>query len=62
MMNNGKCIMIGSRDPHSVLWRVDLKKSTPALQSAFNHAHDTSNQKDLINNMHTACFSPVQST
>jgi hypothetical protein len=42
VMNNGKCVMLGSRDPHSGLWRVYLKKSKPAMQSACNHAHNTS--------------------
>jgi hypothetical protein len=27
-----------------------------------NHAHDNNNQKDLINYLHAACFSPVKST
>jgi hypothetical protein len=27
-----------------------------------NHAHDKNNQKDLINYLHAACFSPVKST
>jgi hypothetical protein len=27
-----------------------------------NHAHDNDNQKDLINYLHAACFSPVKST
>jgi hypothetical protein len=27
-----------------------------------NHAHDTNNQKNLINYLHAACFSPVKST
>jgi hypothetical protein len=62
VMNNGKCVMLASYDPHLGLWRVDLKKSTPAIHSAFNHAHDTSNQKELINYQHAACFSPVKST
>jgi hypothetical protein len=54
--------MLGSRDPHSGLWRVDLNKSKPAIQSTCNHAHDTSNQKALINYLHAACFSTVKST
>jgi hypothetical protein len=28
----------------------------------FNQAHDNNNQKDLINYLHAACFSPVKST
>jgi hypothetical protein len=39
---------------------ISLKE--PAIQSACNHAHDTSNQKELINYLHAACFIPVKST
>jgi hypothetical protein len=54
--------MYGSRDPKSRLWRADLKqKMTPKI-SQCNHAHDNNNQKDLINYLHDACFSPVKST
>jgi hypothetical protein len=56
------CVMLGSQDPRSSLWRVDLKKPKSKLQPACNHAHETSNQKELINYLHTACFSPVNST
>jgi hypothetical protein len=52
----------GSRDPHSALWRVDFKKSKPAIQSAYNNAHDTINQKELMKYLHATCFSPVKST
>jgi hypothetical protein len=62
LMNNETCVMLGARDPHSVLWRVDLKNTKLAIQSACYHAHDTSNQKELINYLHAACFSPVKST
>jgi hypothetical protein len=62
VMKDGKCAMLGSCDPHSGLWRAHLKKSKPAIQSACNHAHDTSHQKELINDLHAACFSPVKST
>jgi hypothetical protein len=59
---NRKNVMFGSRDPKSQLWRVDLKqKMTPKI-SQCNHAHDNNNQKDLINFLHAACFSPVKST
>jgi hypothetical protein len=34
--------------------------STKIAQS--NHAHGNNNQKDLINYLHAACFSPVKST
>jgi hypothetical protein len=54
--------MYGSRDPKSRLWRVDLKKKFETNQVHCNHAHDNSNQKDSINYLHDACFSPVKST
>jgi hypothetical protein len=59
---NGKCVMYGSRDPRSCLWRVDLKQKFETKYLQCNHAHDNSNQKDLINYLHAACFSPVKST
>jgi hypothetical protein len=54
--------MYGSRDPRSRLWRVDLKQKFETKHVQCNHAHDNSNQKDLINYLHAACFSPVKST
>jgi hypothetical protein len=54
--------MYGSRDPKSRLWRVDLKKRFETNKVQCNHAHDKSNQKNLINYLHAACFSPVKST
>jgi hypothetical protein len=54
--------MLGSRDPRSRLWRVDLKQIFETNQVQCNHANDNSNQKDLINCLHAACFSPVKST
>jgi hypothetical protein len=62
LMNNGKCVMTGARDPQSGLWRVNLINSKTAIQSTCNNAHDTSNHKELINYLHAACFSPVKST
>jgi hypothetical protein len=53
--------MHGSRDPRSRLWRVDLKQIFETKQVQFNHAHDNSTQKDLINYLHAVCFSPVKS-
>jgi hypothetical protein len=44
------------------LWRVDLKQRFETNQVQCNHAHDNINQKDLINYLHAACFSPVKST
>jgi hypothetical protein len=54
--------MYGSRDPRSRLWRVDLEQRFETNQVQCNHAHDRSNQKDLINYLHAACFRPVKST
>jgi hypothetical protein len=54
--------MYGSRDPKSRLWRMDLKKRFETNQVQCNHAHDNSNQKDLINYLHATCVSPVKST
>jgi hypothetical protein len=59
---NGKCVMYGSRDPKSRLWRVYLKKRFETNQVQCNNAHDNNNQKHLINYLHAACFSPVKST
>jgi hypothetical protein len=54
--------MYGSRDPKSRLWRVNLKQKMKPKIARCNHAHDNNNQKDLINYLHAACFSPVKST
>jgi hypothetical protein len=59
---NETCVMYGYRDPKSRLWRVDLKKKFETNQVQCNHAHDNSNQKDLINYLHAACLSLVKST
>jgi hypothetical protein len=59
---NRKCVMYGSRDPRSRLWRVDLKQRFETNQLQYNHAHDNNSQKDLINYLHAACFSRVKST
>jgi hypothetical protein len=59
---NEKCVMYRSRDPKSRLWRVNLKQKFETKQVQCTHAHDNSNQKDLINYLHAACFSPVKST
>jgi hypothetical protein len=55
-------VMYGSRDPKSRLWRVDLKQKMKPRISQCNHAHANNNQKDLINYLHAACFSPIKST
>jgi hypothetical protein len=54
--------MLGARDPQSGVWRVNLKNAKMAIQSIYNHAHETSSQKELINYLHAACFSTVKST
>jgi hypothetical protein len=54
--------MYGSRYPRSRLWRVNLKQKCETKHVHCNHAYDNSNQKDLINYLHAACFSPVKST
>jgi hypothetical protein len=59
---NGKHLMYGSRDPKSRLWRVNLKQKVEPEIVQCNHAHGNNNQKDLINYLHDACFSPVKST
>jgi hypothetical protein len=59
---NQECVMYGSRYPKSRLWRVDLKKRFETNQVQCNHAHDNTNQKDLINYLHAACFIPIKST
>jgi hypothetical protein len=59
---NGKCVIYGAQDPRSRLCRIDLKQRFETNQVQCNHAHDNSNQKDLINYLHAACFSPVKST
>jgi hypothetical protein len=55
VLRDGKCIMYGSRDPISRLWRVDLKQKFETKNVQCNHAHDNSNQKDLFNYLHAAC-------
>jgi hypothetical protein len=54
--------MRGSRDPKSCLWRVNLKQKLKKHEIQCNHAHANNKQKDLINYLHAACFSPVKST
>jgi hypothetical protein len=59
---NGKEVMYGSRDLKSRLWRVNLKQKMKPESAQCNHAHANNNQKDLINYLHAAWFSPVKST
>jgi hypothetical protein len=58
----GKDVMYISRDPKSRLWRVNLKQKMKPEIVQCKHAHDNNNQKDLINYLHAACFSPVKSS
>jgi hypothetical protein len=44
------------------LVEIDLKQKFKTQHVQCNHAHDNSNQKDLSNYLHAACFSPVKST
>jgi hypothetical protein len=41
---------------------VNLKQKIDTKIAQCNHAYDNNNQKDLINYLHAACFSPVKST
>jgi hypothetical protein len=43
---NEKCVMYGSRDPKSRLWRVDLKQRFETKHVQCNHANDNNNQKN----------------
>jgi hypothetical protein len=58
----GKEVMYGSRDAKSRLWRVNLNQKMKPESAQCDHAHDKNNQKDLINYLHAACFTPVKST
>jgi hypothetical protein len=40
---NGNCVICGSRDPRSRLWRVDLKQIFETKQVQCSHAHDNRN-------------------
>jgi hypothetical protein len=62
MINNTSLNESHYRDPKSRLWRVNLKQKMKPEIVPCNHAHDNNNQKDLINYLHAACFSPVKST
>jgi hypothetical protein len=63
MNKDGKSVMSGVRDQQSQLWRVDLKEAPESnYKAACNHAHETSNLKELINYLHATAFNPVKST
>jgi hypothetical protein len=58
-----KSVMSGIRDQQSRIWRVDLKEAPSSNYTpACNHAHETSNLKELINYIHATSFIPVKST
>jgi hypothetical protein len=59
-----KTKMCNVRIPRSQITLVAgrFEKWFETNQEQCNHAHDNSNQKDLINYLHAACFSPVKST
>jgi hypothetical protein len=60
---DGHCVMLRLRNHQLRLWRVNLKEEEkPVQKSECNHAHDNSSQKELINYLYAACFSPVKST
>jgi hypothetical protein len=60
---DGKSVMSGVCDQQSRLWRVDLKEAPKSnYKPACNHAHETSNLKELINYLPATEFSPVKST
>jgi hypothetical protein len=55
--------MSGVRDQQSQIWRVALQETLISnYKNACNHAHETSNLKELINYLHATAFSPVKST
>jgi hypothetical protein len=60
---DGNSVMSGICYQQSILWRVDLKEASKTKYNPVrNHAHDTSNVKELINNFHATAFSPMEST
>jgi hypothetical protein len=60
---DGNSVMSGIRDQQSRLWRVNLKEAPKSnKKNACNHAHETSNLKELINYLNATAFSPVKST
>jgi hypothetical protein len=63
VIKNGKSVMSGVRDQKSRLWRVVLQETPHSnYKKACNHAHETSNLKELINYLHATAFIPVKST
>jgi hypothetical protein len=55
--------MSGLRDQQSHIWWVTVREIPNShYKDACNHAHETSNLKELINYLHATAFSPVKST
>jgi hypothetical protein len=40
----------------------EFETTNETLSAQCNHAHDNNNQKDLINYLDAACFTPVKYT
>jgi hypothetical protein len=60
---DGKPVMSSVRDHQSQLWRDNLKEGPKSnYKSACNHAHETSNLKELIKYIHATAFRPLKST
>jgi hypothetical protein len=60
---DGTSVMSGVRDRKSRLWRVSLQETLKSsYKNACNHAHETSNLKELINYLHATALRPVKST
>jgi hypothetical protein len=60
---DGNLVMPGIRYQRSLLRRVALQETPKSnYKNACNHAHETSNFKELTNYIHAAAFSPVKST
>jgi hypothetical protein len=60
---DGNSVMSGVRDQQLWLWRVALQETPKSnYKNACNHAHETSNLKELINYLYATAFSAVKST
>jgi hypothetical protein len=60
---DGKSVVSGIHNQQSRLWRVALQETPKSNnKNVCNHAHETSNLKELINYLHATSFSPVKAT
>jgi hypothetical protein len=65
---NGQQIFVGHRHPTNKLWYLDLAQpiqqinTSPASPLAFSANSAASTTSDLVQFLHAACFSPVQSS